>query len=134
LRTPQADPALIHGYTGMNVEQATDLEIVLTSWAIPPFDEAIDGRPWGYASATGTLRIDGPVTVSVPQEADEDPDEPQPDPMRFTLSDATLDIDTAELGDALYIAGSMLLDGGQITLDHTVTNLADESGRIDAAG
>lgn len=141
LRTDQAHPDLVEGYTGLRPEEPTDLEIVLTAFAIPPFNEEIDARPLGLAGLTGTLRVDGPTTVLV-QRAEPENDRMnntqqevnQQEPMRFTLSNLSLNIDTAQVGDALYVNGSLVLDGGQVQLDQTITNLADAEGRIVASG
>ncbi len=127
LITPQAHPALVEGYTGLTIEQPTDVSINLSAFAIPPYDEALDGRPWGFASATGSLQIIGPVIVLMPGDNEANA------PARFTLADATIDLNAAPLGEVVYLTGTAILDGGSVTLNHGVGNLADASGRIDAA-
>lgn len=131
LRTAAAHPDLVAGFTGLTIEQATDVEIHLTAFSVPPVDERLNGRPWGLAGATGVLRVNGPTSIILMLADADDENETAAEPLRFALSNATLNIDSSQLGDALYLAGSLSLDGGDVTIDHTITGLADEFGRID---
>lgn len=129
LVTPEAHPALIEGYTGLTVENPTDVEILLSSFAVPPFDEQLDARPWGFASATGSLRVNGPANVLI----GEDNPVNETTPIRFSLTNLNVNLDSAQLGDTLYLDGTAMLDGADVSLDYLVTNLADAQGRIDPA-
>lgn len=136
VRTGQADPDLVEGYIGVRPEAATDVEIVLTSLALPPFSEALDARPLGLGSIAGTLRMNGPTTLLVPRGAEDEEGEAAADsaqePMRFTVSGVDVRFDAPQIGDAVYVNGALVLDGGQVTVDETIVNLADAEGRLDA--
>jgi hypothetical protein len=110
IRTAQAHPDLVAGLTGLTVREPTDVELRLTSFAVPPLDPALDRRPLSRYALTGSIIVNGPATLVM---VGEEPD----DERTATLADLNAEFASPSLDDYLEVRGSMSLDGASITLD-----------------
>lgn len=141
LASPAADPVLVKGLTGLEVDRPTDVEILLTSFSLPakpaPTEADPDpSRPMPQYAATGSLKINGPTglilgpaaeATEVPGGALQNGAKPR---AAIELRDVVINIDSPELAQHLKINGSANAEGGRITINETITNLFDEQGKL----
>jgi len=126
IRCAAAHPALVEGLTGLTLAQPTDVDLTLSSFAIPPIDPERDARPLGQMRATGSLQINGPATIVLQNENESE--------QHYEIRQLSLTLQSPALEQHLDIAGSLTVNGGRVELDHVLSDLFDEHGTLAPLG
>ncbi|MCI0676545.1 MAG: hypothetical protein L0Y42_12325 [Phycisphaerales bacterium] len=140
LQTPSAHPSIIERYASLKVDRPTDLDIVLTSFTLPPKDPATGRWPLAQYAATGTLKANGPTDILLPAGQSKDAESvgsnsrPPDRAIAMMVQNVNLKIDSPRLADSLAVSGSASIDGANLTIDQKITNLFDASGTLSPAG
>lgn len=138
LKVPAIHPELADKLAHVGLDRPGDLELHLTSFKIPAQDKTTGKFALADAAATGAIRLNGPLGVTLPIKAPAASTQPADATTGriapIEVASLAIDFDSPRLGDGLKTSGSLMVDGGKITIDERITNLFDQKGGLSPAG
>ncbi|UCD75211.1 MAG: hypothetical protein JSV91_15680 [Phycisphaerales bacterium] len=113
------DPGLVAALTNLSIDNATDLNVNLSSFRIP--GRNLEGvRSWDELAATGTAGIAAPIILALAPDASPS----------LSIDDLSLSIAFDRLGEGVQCQASASIEGGSITVDERITGLIDSEGAL----